>query len=375
MDRKLSVECAVTTLASFSISILYAHPLSLTYFDLTVIASSRPIDSASVADHYDELDTFYRDIWGEHLHHGLWLDGNETSELAVAQLVNLVADCAQITRGTRVCDIGCGYGATARLLARQNGAVVTAVTISRVQHAYACEVESTGNPEYLLADWLRADLPPETFDAAVAIESSEHMLDKCEFFLRVVRVLKPGGRLVVCSWLAADRPASWQEKWLLKPICTEGRLPHLVTSAELVAMAEGSGLTADSRKDISAQVAPTWSIVILRFIKRLASDNGYRSFLFDPSRRNRDFATTVARIWLAYRTGAMQYGVFEFKKPARLECCSPGFAVEAIQPGFDAKLESVSPNRGVSTGRNLTSQALPATRPGLGAPENLKSQY
>ncbi len=67
-----------------------------------MIASSRPIDSGSVADHYDELDTFYRDICGEHLHHGLWLDGNETSELAVAPLVNLVADCAQITRGARV---------------------------------------------------------------------------------------------------------------------------------------------------------------------------------------------------------------------------------------------------------------------------------
>jgi tocopherol O-methyltransferase len=185
---------------------------------LIVIASSRPIDSASVADHYDELDRFYRDLWGEHLHHGLWLKGDETSELAVAQLVNFVAERARITRGTRVCDIGCGYGATARLLARQHGALVTAVTISPAQHAYAGKAAPTPNPEYLLADWLRTDLPPETFDAAIAIESSEHMSDKREFFLRAVRVLKPGGRLVVCSWLAADCPAIWQISWLLKPV-------------------------------------------------------------------------------------------------------------------------------------------------------------
>ena len=34
-----------------------------------------PLESmglASVADHYDELDDFYREIWGEHVHHGLW---------------------------------------------------------------------------------------------------------------------------------------------------------------------------------------------------------------------------------------------------------------------------------------------------------------
>jgi tocopherol O-methyltransferase len=281
-----------------------------------VISSSRPIDPASVADHYDELDRFYRDVWGEHLHHGLWLKGDETAELAVAQLVHLVANRAQISRGTRVCDIGCGYGATARLLARQHGAVVTAVTISPTQHAYADKIESTRNPEYLLADWLTADLPPETFDAAIAIESSEHMPDKSAFFLRAVRVLKPGGRLVVCSWLAADNPAIWQKSWLLTPICTEGRLPHLVTAVELIDLAERAGLTVSSRKDISAQVAPTWSIIIRRFIQRLASERHYRIFLLDPTRRNRVFAATIVRIWLAYGTGAMKYGIFEFRKPS-----------------------------------------------------------
>jgi tocopherol O-methyltransferase len=283
----------------------------------TVIVSSQPIDSTSVADHYDELDAFYREIWGEHLHHGFWSGGNESSELAVTQLVRLVAERGQVTRGTRVCDVGCGYGATARLLARQNEAVVTAFTVSPVQYAYAREVDSTGNPQYLLADWLAAELPSEIFDATIAIESAEHMPDKVEFFHRVLRVLKPGGRLVVCSWLAGEKTPPWQEKWLLQPICTEGRLPHLLTSAELVAMAEKSGLAAHSQENISAQVAPTWSIVIRRFIKRLLSDRRYRSFILDSAKRNRVFAKTIVRIWLAYQTGAMQYGIFTFEKPPR----------------------------------------------------------
>lgn len=33
---------------------------------------------AGVAGHYDALDVFYRDLWGERLHHGLWLTGRET---------------------------------------------------------------------------------------------------------------------------------------------------------------------------------------------------------------------------------------------------------------------------------------------------------
>lgn len=28
--------------------------------------------------HYDELDAFYREVWGEHVHHGLFERGSET---------------------------------------------------------------------------------------------------------------------------------------------------------------------------------------------------------------------------------------------------------------------------------------------------------
>jgi tocopherol O-methyltransferase len=45
-----------------------------------------------VAAHYDTLDQFYREIWGEHVHHGYWRTGHETPEDAAAALVELVAD-------------------------------------------------------------------------------------------------------------------------------------------------------------------------------------------------------------------------------------------------------------------------------------------
>ena len=281
-----------------------------------VIASSCTIDPAGVADHYNELDLFYREIWGEHVHHGLWLTGNEDPALAVVQLVQLVAAEAGITTGTRVCDIGCGYGAAARYLARQKGAEVTGVTISVSQHAYARKVDSSGNPNYLLSDWLATELPPESFDAAFAIESSEHMPDKVEFFSRAARILKTDGRLVVCSWLAGQTPGGSQKKWLLEPICREGRIPHLLSSEELVTAAERAGFATLNQNDISNQVSRTWSIVIARFLKRLISDPRYRSFLFDPELHNRIFAATIIRIWLAYSIRAMGYGIFTFAKKA-----------------------------------------------------------
>jgi tocopherol O-methyltransferase len=279
-----------------------------------VIASSRTIDSAGVADHYDELDLFYREIWGEHVHHGLWIKGNEDSALAVVQLVQLVAERARITRGARVCDIGCGYGAAARFLARQMGAEVTAVTVSARQHSYACKVDPSGNPNYLLWDWLKVELIPASFDAAFAIESSEHMPDKVEFFSRALDILKLGGRLVVCSWLSAETPSGSQKKWLLEPICREGRMPHLLNAGEVVTAAERAGFRAIDYSDISDEVSRTWSIVIARFAKHLISDPRYRSFLFHSGHHNRIFAATIFRIWLAYLTRTMRYGIFTFAK-------------------------------------------------------------
>ena len=40
----------------------------------------------TIARHYDTLDFFYRDLWGEHVHHGLWLTGRESPAEAAEQM-------------------------------------------------------------------------------------------------------------------------------------------------------------------------------------------------------------------------------------------------------------------------------------------------
>jgi tocopherol O-methyltransferase len=282
-----------------------------------VITSSQPINLADIAGHYDELDSFYREIWGEHVHHGLWKTPHETSEEAAVNLVELVAEQGEISTGDRVLDIGSGYGASARLFARKFGAYVTAITISPAQCDYARALDPGTNPEYVLGDWLTTEFLPESFDVAVAIESSEHILDTREFFRRAFAVMAPGGRLVICSWLAGENINVRQTRWLLEPICREGRIPQLLTAPELIAEAENAGLVSNICRDLTNKVWRTWSIVVWRLFHHLSSNASYRAFLFDGRRRNRVFALTVCRLWVAFRTGAMQYGLFRFTKGAR----------------------------------------------------------
>jgi tocopherol O-methyltransferase len=275
-----------------------------------------PASLPDVAGHYDALDPFYRAIWGEHVHHGLWTTGRESPEEAVLALSRHVAERAVVASGSRVCDVGCGYGGTARLLAAEHGALVTGLTITPAQHRWAQQVTSGDNPRFHLRDWLANELPDAHFDAVIAIESTEHMADKRRCVAEAYRVLRPGGRLVVCAWLAAERAAPWQVRHLLEPICHEGRLPGMSTLAEYEALLDDAGFARERAEDLSARVWRTWPVCVRRFAAGLLREPAWRRQLLDPAFVNRVFALTMLRIWAAYRTGAMRYVVLTARRPA-----------------------------------------------------------
>jgi tocopherol O-methyltransferase len=285
-----------------------------------------------VARHYDELDPFYRALWGEHLHHGLWTTGRETPEEAALALVDDVARRAGIGPGDAVCDVGSGYGAVARRLT-ERGAHVTGLTVSEAQyrHAVAASAEMNGpdatpgepgpqpgagsaSPRFLLRDWLANDLPDEVFDAVIAIESLSHMADPGRAVAEAWRALRPGGRFVTCAWLAAEDPAPWEVRWLLRPICDEGRLPGLPMASDYGRWLARAGFVEAGLDDVSHRVARTWTVVAGRVGGAVLRPDSWR-YLLDGRNTERAFALSVVRLVAAYRTGAMRYGIVTGRKP------------------------------------------------------------
>lgn len=265
---------------------------------------------AAVADHYDGLDRVYREVWGEHVHHGLWRRGDESVAEATRALVDLVLSHLALPRGGRVADVGCGYAATTAILADELGAEAVGFTLSTAQAARA-----RGDLDVRVRSWLENGLPDAWADGIVAIESLSHMAPKERAFGELGRVVAPGGRVVLVDWLSCDDPGPLRQRLLLEPIAREGRLPSLHTVDEYGAFLRAAGLDVTAVEDLSRHAWRTWLIVARRMALRLARDRAEARELLSARNPDRAFVLSLARIPIALRTGTMRLVLVSARRP------------------------------------------------------------
>ena len=164
------------------------------------------VDLREIRKHYDRLSVFYRLLWGEHLHHGYWENG-ESIGRAQIKLMEKLAQTATIPRGATVLDIGCGLGGSAFWLAKHYNCRVTGFDNQPGSSANGNRTERARKDSMTCVRFLvggRKCLGYRRLRARTSIwimESSEHFRDKPNFFERCALALKPSGVLAVCAWL------------------------------------------------------------------------------------------------------------------------------------------------------------------------------
>ena len=123
-----------------------------------------------IKEHYDKCSTYYQQLWGQHIHHGLWRPGNEglTKEEAQEALVDSLLNAAELPEQSKVLDVGCGVGGTSIKLALA-GHQVTGVSLSGEQIAMATTNAATAGAtvRFLEMDGEALSFPGEdgSFDA------------------------------------------------------------------------------------------------------------------------------------------------------------------------------------------------------------------
>ena len=162
------------------------------------------------ASHYDRVTEAWLLLLGDELHYGVFATGDEPLPVATAALTRTMIDAArlQVTpageRPLRLLDIGCGSGAPACDLVEEFGIEVVGITTSPVGVATARDrAARRGLPgaTFEQRDGTDNGFEDASFDVAWAMESAHLMRDRHALLSEAARVVRPGGRVVLCDLL------------------------------------------------------------------------------------------------------------------------------------------------------------------------------
>lgn len=124
--------------------------------------------------------------------------------------------------GQRALDVGCGVGTTAIELARRFGADVTAVDISSMMLERAlANVRRAGIGERVhvgRGDILALEFADDSFDRVIA-EAVTMFVDRPSAAAELVRVCRPGGRVLATEFLWRKPPTDAARELLLGQLC------------------------------------------------------------------------------------------------------------------------------------------------------------
>jgi len=147
-------------------------------------------------------------------------------------------------RAKRVLDVGCGTGLlAARIRSDLPGASVVGCDFSRGMLGQAAEGGRIAR--LVQASALALPFAGESFDAIVSTEAFHWFPDQRRALAELRRVLRPGGRLLVCfvnpPLEAMSRAGTVLSRWLGEPA-------HWPTRAGMRAMVEAAGLRVESQR-------------------------------------------------------------------------------------------------------------------------------
>lgn len=153
----------------------------------------------------------------------------------------------EINADSRVLDLGCGLGGTARHIAVRSGAQVDGVDITPeyIQTAQKLDRLVGLNNRYQVGSVLHLPYADNSFDFALLIHVGMNVADKPALFAQAARVLRPGGTLAVYDvMLIGDRGPTYPVPWSSK-----AEASFLATPDAYLAAAKTAGFTLKSRRD------------------------------------------------------------------------------------------------------------------------------
>ena len=132
-----------------------------------------------------------------------WADRQQSQDVVLAPVSEILVDRAHATAGERIVDVGCGCGATTVALAQKVGPAgqVLGIDISAPMLARARQIAPAGLPvDFVLADATVYPFDPASFDLLVSRFGVMFFAEPARSFANLRKALRPSGRMVFVCW-------------------------------------------------------------------------------------------------------------------------------------------------------------------------------
>jgi cyclopropane-fatty-acyl-phospholipid synthase len=226
---------------------------------------SRARDAAAIAHHYDVGNDFYELVLGPSMVYSCAVWSSPETGLDAAQEAKLELVCRKLglVPGSRLLDVGCGWGSMAIHAAQRHGATVVGVTLSEEQARMArkrvAEAGLTDKIEIRVQDYRAVDDGP--FDAISSIGMAEHVgrAQMPGYVAQLGRLLRPGGRLLnhAISWNAGV--STWRpDSFIARYVFPDGELLNLGETVSLLESRELEVLDVEALRQHYALTLRAW---------------------------------------------------------------------------------------------------------------------
>jgi tocopherol O-methyltransferase len=250
----------------------------------SVISSESIILANEIIDYYEEcwLTRFHEGHNPRSLamHMGFFDEATLDNEEAKLNMNAFLARQLGLNKDSEVSilDAGCGVGGTCFFLAEKYPHIsITGLNLSDLQltsaNRFMQERKVTGQVTFVVGDYAHAPFDDRTFDMIYLVESLCHALDKTLIYNEAMRLLKPGGRLVILDYVqlttylddsSAVDLGDFQRGWTVKQYLIDPKR-HLLTS----------GFEEVEVRSLTTYVLPGIGLSAERSSHKLASLNGY----------------------------------------------------------------------------------------------------
>jgi cyclopropane-fatty-acyl-phospholipid synthase len=217
----------------------------------------------NIEAHYDMSNALFEAFLDETMtYSSAWFDdlAHESLESAQRRKIDGMLDYAGVGPGTRVLEIGSGWGALA-IRAAQRGAHVTTITLSQEQAELATErikdLRLDDRVDVRLVDYRDVD---GEYDAIVSIEMIEAVGEEFwpSYFRSIERRLAPGGKVAIQAiTMSHERLLQTRNSygWIQKYIFPGGLIPSLQAIDDVCA--QHTGLRVTDRRELGVHYAET----------------------------------------------------------------------------------------------------------------------